>query len=67
MSGASACGQPGTPPERLAPDIGLNPEHVAFGEGMAAMPGPASPQPDVLNAVRWTTPGAICDHVVRLD
>lgn len=51
VSGASACGQPGTPNDRLALDIGFNPEHVAFGEGVGAMLGPASLQPDVLNAV----------------
>lgn len=33
----------------LAVYIGFNIEHFAFGEGMGAMIGPASPQPDVLN------------------
>ena len=34
---------------RLAVYVALNLEHFAFGEGMGAMIGPASPQPDVLN------------------
>ncbi len=34
---------------RLAVYIGFNIEHFAFGEGLGAMIGPASPQPDVLN------------------
>jgi allantoinase len=34
---------------RLAVYIALNHEHFAFGEGLGAMLGPASPQPDVLN------------------
>jgi peptidoglycan/xylan/chitin deacetylase (PgdA/CDA1 family) len=34
---------------RLAVYIGFNLEHFAFGEGMGANLGPASPQPDVLN------------------
>lgn len=34
---------------RLAVYIGLNLEHFAFGEGLGACIGPASPQPDVLN------------------
>lgn len=34
---------------RLAVYLALNIEHFAFGEGMGAMIGPASPQPDVLN------------------
>ena len=29
--------------------LAVNHEHFAFGEGMGAMIGPASPQPDVLN------------------
>ncbi len=33
----------------LAVYIGFNIEHFAFGEGMGANIGPASPQPDVLN------------------
>ncbi len=33
----------------LAVYIGFNVEHFAFGEGMGATLGPASPQPDVLN------------------
>jgi peptidoglycan/xylan/chitin deacetylase (PgdA/CDA1 family) len=33
----------------LAVYLGFNLEHFAFGEGMGAMLGPASPQPDVLN------------------
>jgi len=33
----------------LAVYIGFNIEHFAFGEGMGASIGPASPQPDVLN------------------
>jgi allantoinase len=33
----------------LAVYIGFNIEHFAFGEGMGAAIGPASPQPDVLN------------------
>jgi peptidoglycan/xylan/chitin deacetylase (PgdA/CDA1 family) len=33
----------------LAVYLALNHEHFAFGEGMGAMIGPASPQPDVLN------------------
>ncbi len=33
----------------LAVYIGFNIEHFAFGEGMGAMIGPPSPQPDVLN------------------
>lgn len=33
----------------LAVYIGFNIEHFAFGEGLGAMIGPASPQPDVLN------------------
>ena len=35
--------------KRLAVYLGLNIEHFAFGEGMGANIGPASPQPDVLN------------------
>ncbi|RFO97406.1 polysaccharide deacetylase [Rhodoferax lacus] len=35
--------------KRLAVYIGLNLEHFAFGEGLGAGIGPASPQPDVLN------------------
>jgi allantoinase len=34
---------------RLAVYLGFNIEHFAFGEGMGAAIGPASPQPDVLN------------------
>lgn len=34
---------------KLAVYIGLNIEHFAFGEGLGANLGPASPQPDVLN------------------
>lgn len=34
---------------RLAVYIGFNLEHFAFGEGLGAAIGPASPQPDVLN------------------
>ena len=34
---------------RLAVYIGFNLEHFAFGEGLGACLGPASPQPDVLN------------------
>ena len=34
---------------RLAVYIGFNVEHFAFGEGLGANIGPASPQPDVLN------------------
>ncbi|MFZ4649086.1 MAG: polysaccharide deacetylase family protein [Rubrivivax sp.] len=34
---------------RLAVYVALNHEHFAFGEGLGAMIGPASPQPDVLN------------------
>jgi peptidoglycan/xylan/chitin deacetylase (PgdA/CDA1 family) len=34
---------------RLAVYIGFNLEHFAFGEGLGANLGPASPQPDVLN------------------
>ncbi|MBX3608785.1 MAG: polysaccharide deacetylase family protein [Hydrogenophaga sp.] len=34
---------------RLAVYLGFNIEHFAFGEGMGACIGPASPQPDVLN------------------
>ena len=34
---------------RLAVYIGFNLEHFAFGEGLGACIGPASPQPDVLN------------------
>ena len=34
---------------RLAVYIGFNIEHFAFGEGLGACLGPASPQPDVLN------------------
>ncbi|TFY98507.1 polysaccharide deacetylase family protein [Ramlibacter rhizophilus] len=34
---------------RLAVYIGFNLEHFAFGEGLGAGIGPASPQPDVLN------------------
>ncbi|MCW5655372.1 polysaccharide deacetylase family protein [Hydrogenophaga sp.] len=34
---------------RLAVYLGFNLEHFAFGEGMGASIGPASPQPDVLN------------------
>ena len=34
---------------RLAVYIGFNIEHFAFGEGLGANLGPASPQPDVLN------------------
>ena len=33
----------------LAVYIALNIEHFAFGEGLGANIGPASPQPDVLN------------------
>jgi hypothetical protein len=33
----------------LAVYLGFNLEHFAFGEGLGAMIGPASPQPDVLN------------------
>ena len=33
----------------LAVYLGFNVEHFAFGEGMGAAIGPASPQPDVLN------------------
>jgi hypothetical protein len=33
----------------LAVYLALNHEHFAFGEGLGAMLGPASPQPDVLN------------------
>lgn len=33
----------------LAVYLAVNHEHFAFGEGMGAMIGPASPQPDVLN------------------
>ena len=33
----------------LAVYLGFNVEHFAFGEGLGAMIGPASPQPDVLN------------------
>jgi peptidoglycan/xylan/chitin deacetylase (PgdA/CDA1 family) len=35
--------------KRLAFYIGFNLEHFAFGEGLGAGIGPASPQPDVLN------------------
>ncbi|MET0334894.1 MAG: polysaccharide deacetylase family protein, partial [Rhizobacter sp.] len=35
--------------KRLAVYIGFNLEHFAFGEGLGAGIGPASPQPDVLN------------------
>ncbi len=35
--------------ERLAVYIGFNIEHFAFGEGLGAGIGPASPAPDVLN------------------
>ena len=35
--------------QRLAVYLGFNLEHFAFGEGMGANLGPASPQPDVLN------------------
>jgi allantoinase len=34
---------------RLAVYIGFNVEHFAFGEGLGALLGPMSPQPDVLN------------------
>jgi peptidoglycan/xylan/chitin deacetylase (PgdA/CDA1 family) len=34
---------------RLAVYLGFNIEHFAFGEGLGASIGPASPQPDVLN------------------
>src|SRR5438034_4430664 len=34
---------------RLAVYIGYNLEHFAFGEGLGAKLGPASPEPDVLN------------------
>jgi hypothetical protein len=34
---------------RLAVYIGFNVEHFAFGDGLGACIGPASPQPDVLN------------------
>ena len=34
---------------RLAVYLAVNHEHFAFGQGMGAMIGPASPQPDVLN------------------
>lgn len=34
---------------RLAVYLALNLEHFAFGEGLGAMIGPASPHPDVLN------------------
>lgn len=34
---------------RLAVYLGLNIEHFAFGEGLGAKLGPASPEPDVLN------------------
>ena len=34
---------------RLAVYLGFNVEHFAFGEGLGAAIGPASPQPDVLN------------------
>jgi allantoinase len=34
---------------RLAVYLGFNIEHFAFGEGLGANIGPASPQPDVLN------------------
>jgi hypothetical protein len=34
---------------RLAVYLGFNIEHFAFGEGLGACIGPASPQPDVLN------------------
>jgi peptidoglycan/xylan/chitin deacetylase (PgdA/CDA1 family) len=34
---------------RLAVYIGFNVEHFAFGEGLGAKLGPASPEPDVLN------------------
>jgi hypothetical protein len=34
---------------KLAVYIGFNLEHFAFGEGLGACIGPASPQPDVLN------------------
>lgn len=34
---------------RLAVYLALNLEHFAFGEGLGAMIGPTSPQPDVLN------------------
>jgi len=34
---------------RLAVYLGYNLEHFAFGEGLGAAIGPASPQPDVLN------------------
>lgn len=34
---------------RLAVYIGFNLEHFAFGEGLGACIGPASPEPDVLN------------------
>src|SRR6187431_2358899 len=33
----------------LAVYVALNHEHFAFGEGLGAAIGPASPQPDVLN------------------
>ena len=33
----------------LAVYVAINHEHFAFGEGLGAMLGPASPQPDVLN------------------
>ncbi len=35
--------------KRLAVYLGFNLEHFAFGEGLGAGIGPASPQPDVLN------------------
>src|SRR6188768_2496631 len=35
--------------KRLAVYFGLNLEHFAFGEGLGAALGPASPHPDVLN------------------
>ena len=34
---------------RLAVYLGFNLEHFAFGDGLGACLGPASPQPDVLN------------------
>ena len=42
-------GRPWPGGARLAVYVALNHEHFAFGEGMGAMIGPASPQPDVLN------------------
>lgn len=35
--------------QRLAVYLGFNIEHFAFGSGLGANIGPASPQPDVLN------------------